>query len=355
MYRFVTNDVMEAVIFLNWCLFAGLSLMYTDKFATKHGEVRWSVELKPPGLGKTVDDLIAQVKLAELMAHNPIGVDVTYHQEKLAYTKADHNGLQVAYPVSKNPGTIAVCSYLAGKYKEKCSVEIIPHLICGGFSVKECEEALIDCHTAGLHTVLILQGDSPDKGKLFQPHPQGHKHAAGFVEQVINMNNGRYLYPIESPVKTNFCVAVAAYPEKHPAAPNRRRDLLFLKQKVDNGVQYIVTQMFFDNSSYFSFVSKARAVGITVPIIPGLKILDKKIQLYSLPNIFHFDYPDDFEEEVHHCKDDAAVYQLGLEWCVQQCKELLAWTDPLGKPVPALHFYSMNRGDQILDVLKRLV
>lgn len=325
--------------------------MYTEKFATKKGEFRWSVELLPPGLGKTVHHLISKAKLDELLVYKPIGIDVTYHQEKMVYRKTpgtNNSEIQTVYPQYKNPGTIAVCSYLAGRYKEKYGIEIIPHLICGGFSIKECEEALIDCYTAGLHTVLALQGDPQDRERGFQPHSQGHTYASELVEQITSLNNGQYLYPIETPVKTSFCVGVGGYPEKHYEAPNAEHDMHYLKQKVDKGAHYIVTQMFFDNQAYFSFVTKAKEAGITVPIVPGLKLLDKKNQLTILPRLFHLDFPQDLVKEVL-AHDDSCTKTIGLEWTIAQCQELLA------QGVPLLHFYSMNKGDQIIEVIKRFV
>ncbi len=318
--------------------------MYTDKFATKPGELKWSLEILPPTLGKTVDDVCAT--LDQLLEYHPIGIEVTYHQEKIV--SKNENGMQIGYPLRRNPGTVPLCSYLKGYYHGKDDVEITPHLICGGFSIKECEEALIDLNVANIRTVLALRGDPQDLEKGFVPHPEGHHHASGLVEQIVNLNNGKYLFPIEDPTPTKFCIGVAGYPDKHYEAPNRDYDMQMLKNKVDKGADYIVTQMFFDTKNYFAFVEKARKVGIKIPIVPGIKPLDSKKQLTVLPRKFHIELPQELVE-MTLSQDDAAVKQIGIEWAVAQCKELLYYG------VPALHFYSMNKAAPIKEILKKLV
>ncbi len=320
------------------------SAMHTDKFATKPGELKWSIEIKPPSLGKTVDDICTA--LEQIIEYNPISIEVTYHQEKIV--SREENGCHIGYPLRKNPGTISLCSYLVGYYAGKYDVEIIPHLICGGFSVRECEEALIDLNVADIKTVLALRGDPQDEEKGFEPHPEGHKYASGLVEQISNLNNGKYLFPIQEPVPTRFCIGVAGYPEKHYEAPNLDYDIRMLKNKVEKGAHFVVTQMCFDNSRYFAFVEQARANGITVPIIPGIKSLDSKKQLSILPRRFHLDIPIDLEKEVLS-HDDSATKQIGIEWATAQCRELLQ------RGVPALHFYSMNKCSQIKEILKRII
>jgi len=332
--------------------------MYTDKFATKPGELKWSVEILPLELGKTVKDLKPLVE--PFLEYKPIGIDVTYHQEEMVYTKGP-NGTEIGHPETLKPGTITVCAVLSGWYKEKYGVDIIPHLTCGGFTGKECEEALIECYTGGLDTILVLRGDPPKGKKRFIPQKDkegniiGHHYASQFVEQVANLRGGIYYYSKKEDKPLIFCIGVAGYPDKHRRAPNMAYDLEMLKNKVDKGAHYIVTQMVFDTKKYVSFVEAARRIGVTVPIIPGLKPITRKNQLFDIPDDFSVEMPHELVKEVL-AHDDKDVPAIGLEWCVQQCKELLQWQgDPLGRPVPALHFYSMNRGDEILDVLKRLM
>ncbi|MBI4441064.1 methylenetetrahydrofolate reductase [Candidatus Woesearchaeota archaeon] len=319
--------------------------MYTDKFAKAPGELKWSLEILPPELGKTVRDL--QSMLEPILEYKPISIDVTYHQEEMAW-QTKENGVKVGYPQRKKPGTIPVCAALSLLYKEKFDVELIPHLICGGFSVRECEEALIDCYASDLHTVLALRGDALDPRGGFVPHPEGHKYASQLVEQIVAMNRGNYFYPIQDPFPTDFCIGVAGYPDKHCDAPNMAYDLQNLKTKVDKGAHYVVTQMVFSVESYFSFVEQARQMGITVPIVPGLKMLTSKKQLTVLPRRFSVEIPHDLTKEII-AHDDKATKQIGLEWTIAMCRDLLA------QGVPSLHFYSMNNGHHIRDIVKQLV
>ena len=342
------------------------ALMYTDRFAKpgqgqKQEKLVWSVEILPPKHGQTVDDLLPM--LSKFVELEPIGVDVTYHQEKIV-NQQEENGAIVGYPQHLNPGTVPVCAALRGYYKAKVqecvergdfldakrySIEIIPHLICGGFSVKESEEALIDLASAGTTTVLALQGDAQDPPRAFQRHKEGHAYASDLVQQIVSMNAGKYIHPIKSLPKTNFCIGVAGYPEKHYNAPHLKKDMDWLKHKVDKGAHYIVTQLFFDNAKYFSFVGQAREMGIAIPIVPGLKILETKEHLNALPRRFHIDIPASLEEAVEACgSDNNAIMHVGFEWARQQCKELLAYG------VPALHFYSSSRASPVCDVIQKL-
>ena len=317
--------------------------MYTDKFATKKGELKWSVEIMPPGLGKSIPDI--KETLDDLVEYKPIGIDVTYHQEKMQYKKVD--GVQIGFPLRKNPGTVPLCAYLVGRYVEKYGVEIIPHIICGGFSMKESEEALIDLFTVDISTILALRGDPQHLEDGFISHPEGHKYASGLVEQIANMNKGKYIYPIENAVSTKFCIGVAGYPDKHYESPNLDYDILRLKEKVDKGAHYIITQMFFDNKSYISFVEKAKSYGINVPILPGIKPLSSKKQISLLSSKFYIDIPQELVSEIMK-HDDKCSKEIGTEWCINQCKELVEYG------VPALHFFSMNRGSQIKEILKKV-
>jgi methylenetetrahydrofolate reductase (NADPH) len=222
----------------------------------------------------------------------------------------------------------------------KYHIDTVPHLICGGFSKEETENALIDLHFLGIDNVLVLRGDNIKNESTFIPEPDGNKTSLELLNQVIDMNKGRFLdEEIENATASNFCIGVSGYPEKHFESPNMTNDLKWLKQKVDAGADYIVTQMFFNNEKYFQFVETCRNMGITIPIIPGLKPLTTKKQLTILPKVFHIDMPDDLVDAVEACKDDKAVKQVGIEWAIQQSKELKK------AKVPVLHFYTMGHGE----------
>jgi methylenetetrahydrofolate reductase (NADPH) len=232
----------------------------------------------------------------------------------------------------------------------KFGVDAVPHIICGGFTKEETENALIDLNFLGIDNVLALQGDSIKTEPDFVPEPDGHAYASELVEQVVQLNNGNYLdEDLNNVMETNFCVGVAGYPEKHIKAPNRTTDLRFLKKKVDAGAEYIVTQMFFDNKMYFQFVDECRAAGIEVPIIPGIKPLTTKRQSSLLPSLFHIDVPEDLYDAVEKCKDNKAAAEVGIEWCIAQSKELAA------AGVPSLHFYTMGKSDATKQVISAVL
>jgi methylenetetrahydrofolate reductase (NADPH) len=228
-------------------------------------------------------------------------------------------------------------------------VDTVPHIICGGFSKEETENALIDLNFLGVDNVLVLQGDAIKTEAKFIPEPDGFRYASELLEHVVNMNKGIYLdEELHEPSPTNFCIGVAGYPEKHFNAPNLKTDLKYLKLKVDMGAEYIVTQMFFDNKKYFDFVDKCREAGINVPIIPGIKPLTGKAQLTILPQIFHIDLPEELADEAEKCKDNAAIKQVGIEWAIGQSKELIKYG------APTIHFYSMGKSDPIYKIAKEL-
>jgi len=219
----------------------------------------------------------------------------------------------------------------------KYNIEAVPHIICGGFNKEETENALIDLHFLGIQNVLALRGDSIKSEPYFVPEPGGHAYALDLVKQIAAMNKGIYLdEEMKDTEPTDFCIGVAGYPEKHFEAPNIQTDLYYLKQKIDAGAHYIVTQMFFDNKKYFNFVEKCREIGITVPIIPGIKILSSKRQLLTIPKVFNVEIPFELSQAVHKCKSDEEVQNIGIEWGIQQCKELIQ------QNVPCLHFYTMG-------------
>lgn len=293
-------------------------------------ETLFSIEILPPLKGKDINSLYAGID--PLMEFKPAFIDVTYHREEFILRKRKDGGFDKVF-TRKRPGTVAICAALMNRYK----VQAVPHLICGGFTKEETENALIDLNFLGIQNVLALRGDPVKNESNFVPEPDGNKNTIELINQVEDMNNGKYQdYELENAMPTNFCIGVSGYPEKHFEAPNMSSDMKWLKQKVDAGADYVVTQMFFDNQKFFSFVDKCRELGITVPIIPGLKPLASKKQLVALPKIFHIDLPEDLVNAVEACKDDKAVKQVGIEWAIQQSKELKA------AGVPVLHYYTMG-------------
>jgi methylenetetrahydrofolate reductase (NADPH) len=277
------------------------------------------------------------------MEFNPPYINITYHKEEVVYKKRE-GGLLERKTVRKRPGTVAIAAAINNKYKD---VDVVPHLICGGFSKEETENALIDLHFLGIKNILVLRGD-PDKGQsTFIPEPDGHSHALGLVKQIAELNNGIYLDDeLLNSVPTEFTIGVAGYPEKHMEAPNRKIDLFYLKQKIDAGAQFIVTQMFYDNQKYFDFVKDCRALGIEVPIIPGIKPISTVGHMAGLPKTFNIDLPEDLVEAVATCKDNKQVRQVGVEWAIAQSKELQK------AGVPAIHYYTMGNSDNIYQIAK---
>lgn len=302
----------------------------------------FSFEILPPLKGQTLKGLFDHID--PLMEFRPPFIDVTYHREEYIY-KQRENGLLEKRSTRKRPGTVGICAAIQNHYK----VDTVPHLICGGFSKEETENALIDMHFLGIDNVLALRGDCVKSESRFVPEPDGHHFASDLVEQIVGMNNGHYLDDEQQDKhNTDFCIGVAGYPEKHFEAPNAKADLRWLKRKIDLGAEYIVTQMFFDNKKYFDFVDSCREAGITVPILPGLKPITTKTQLTLLPSVFHLEIPDELASALEKCKDNKEAASLGVEWAVQQSKELML------AGVPCLHFYSMGKSDSIYKIAKQL-
>jgi len=278
-----------------------------------------------------------------LMEFKPPFIDVTYHREEIIYKKRP-DGLVEEVPLRRRPGTVGICAAIKGRF----NVDTVPHLVCGGFTPEETEDALFTLYYLGINNLLLLQGDA-DKNPKAGVNKTGHRFASELTHQVACMNKGKFLHEeTENEMKTNFCIGVAGYPEKHFEAPNLAIDLKWLKHKVDCGADYIVTQMFFDNQKYFSFVERCRAMGINVPIIPGIKPLASKTQLNNLPKMFHIDIPEDLADAAEKCKDDKAIKRLGIEWAIQQSKELKA------AKVPCLHYYTMSRAEATIEIAKAI-
>jgi methylenetetrahydrofolate reductase (NADPH) len=301
-----------------------------------------SFEILPPLKGKGIGAIYDH--LDPLMEFKPAYINVTYHRSETMFKKKS-DGTFEKVEVRKRPGTVAICAAIMNYYH----VDAVPHIICGGFSKNETEDALIDLNFLGVDNVLVIRGDAPKNETFFEPEPDGHRYALDLMKQVVNMNNGIYLEEdLKNAVKTKFCIGVAGYPEKHFEAPNMQTDLSFLKAKVEDGAEYIVTQMFFDNQKYFDFVKCCRDKGITVPIIPGLKPITTKKQLSVIPRTFNVDLPTDLSNEIIKCKTDDEVAQVGTEWLLQQSKELKKFG------VPVLHYYTLGKPKVICEVVKNL-
>jgi len=302
----------------------------------------FSIEVLPPLKGKGIESLFKGID--PLMEFKPAFIDVTYHREEFLLRKRLDGGFDKVF-TRKRPGTVAICAALMNKYK----VDTVPHLICGGFSKEETENALIDLNFLGIDNILALRGDPVKNESNFIPEPDGNKNSIELLEQIIKMNNGVYLdRDIENPVTSNFCVGVSGYPEKHFEAPNMASDLRWLENKVKAGADYIVTQLFFNNKKFIEFTETCKKMNINIPIIPGLKPLTTKKQLTVLPKIFHIDIPEDLVNAVEDCKDDKAVKQVGIEWCIQQSKELKA------AGVPVLHYYTMGLSEITKSIAKEI-
>jgi methylenetetrahydrofolate reductase (NADPH) len=301
-----------------------------------------SFEILPPLKGKGIQSLYNH--LDPLMEFKPAFINVTYHRSEHVFKKtADGNFKKVV--VRKRPGTESICAAIMNKY----NVDTVPHLICGGFGINETEDALINLNYLGIDNVLVLRGDAAKNETNFEPEPGGHKYAIDLLKQVQDLNSGIYLEEdLKNTNKTKFCIGVAGYPEKHFEAPNMDTDLQFLKQKVDAGADYIVTQMFFDNAKYFAFVDACRAIGITVPIIPGIKPVYTKKQLTILPKVFHIDLPPALSDEIIRCKTDDDVALVGTEWLLAQSKELKK------AGVPVLHYYTLGKPNIVANVVKEI-
>jgi len=313
----------------------------TDHIAQAKGTLI-SFEVLPPLKGKGIDALYRH--LDPLMEFKPAYINVTYHRSEHVFKKRVDGSFEKVV-IRKRPGTEAICAAILNRY----NVDTVPHLICGGFSINETEDALINLRYLGIDNVLVLRGDAAKNETAFEPEPGGHKYASDLLKQVADLNAGIYLEDdLKGTHKTDFCIGVAGYPEKHFEAPNMQTDLRYLKAKVDAGADYIVTQMFFDNEKFYAFENACREMGITVPIIPGLKPIYSKKQLTVLPKTFHIDLPDDLSNEILKCKSDEEVEKVGEEWLIAQSKDLKK------KGVKVLHYYTLGKPHIVANVVKEL-
>jgi methylenetetrahydrofolate reductase (NADPH) len=295
----------------------------------------FSFELLPPLKGNGIDGVYRTIDT--LREFDPQYINITTHRSELVF-KERENGLFERVAERHRPGTVAIAVAIQNKYK----ITVVPHIICSGFSREETEYALIDLQFLGITDLLLLRGDKAKHEKAFSPI--GHAYATELQKQVNNFNTGQFLDGSTMKSVSPFSYGMACYPEKHEESPNLETDLLYAKQKVDAGAEYLVTQMFFDNSKYFDFVDKCRAIGITVPIIPGLKPITFMNQLTVLPKIFHTDIPVDFANELRKCTTDAQATEVGIEWCIAQAKHLIA------NDVKSIHFYSMMATQSVKKV-----
>lgn len=304
-------------------------------------ETLFSFEILPPLKGKSIQSIYDGID--PLMEFKPRFVNVTYHREEFIY-KERENGLLEKIAIRKRPGTVGICAAIMNKYQ----VDAVPHLICGGFSKEETENALIDLQFLGIDNVLALRGDSIKTESTFKQHKDGHRFAVELIGQIGEMNKGNYMMDDIKLEPTDFCIGTAGYPEKHFEAMNMATDLHYLKAKVDAGAEYIVTQMFFDNQKYFDFVEACRFNGINVPIIPGMKPIKTMDHITFLPKFFKIDYPEALSKELIKCKDSKQVEALGIEWGIQQSKELKE------AGVPCIHYYTMSNSSMVKTIAKEI-
>lgn len=306
-------------------------LLQTDK-------TLFSFELLPPLKGRNLDSIYRAID--PLMEFDPLNINVTYHQQESVYKKQP-DGTVVRKIISKRPGTVALSAAIKNKYK----VTVVPHVICGGFTREETEDLLIDLNFLGMNNLLVLRGDPPRGSRDFIPVEGGHTHTDELVKQIMDMNRGIYLDPnLKEPHHTEFSVGVAGYPEKHFESPNMEEDLYWLKKKIEAGAEYVVTQMFFNNERFFQFVKRCRKEGIDVPIVPGLKPITTLKDLELLPRVFHIDIPQELVSEVKKCSTNKEAKEVGVEWAIQQTRELQAFGSP------AVHYYTIGISDNIRKI-----
>lgn len=311
----------------------------TDHIKNANGKTLFSFEIIPPKKGSNINELYRNID--PLMEFAPPFIDVTTSREEYVYI--EKKGLLERKITRMRPGTVGICAAIKHKY----DVDTIPHVLCGGFTKEETEYLLVDCHYLGIDNVMALRGDAMKHQRYFEKTDGGHEYASDLVRQIRDLGDGKYLHEtVEAGERADFCIGVAGYPEKHLEAPSLDTDLKKLKYKVDMGADYVVTQMFFRNEAYFEFVDKARAMGITVPIIPGIKPIAVKRHLQLLPQVFKIDLPEALINEVEKCENNKQVRQVGVEWCIEQSKELKK------AGVPVLHYYSMGKSDNIKDIAK---
>lgn len=314
----------------------------TEHIRRAAGKPIFSIEVIPPVKGDNLRNLLDNIE--PLMEFKPPFIDVTYHREEYIEQPQPDGSIRKIV-TRRRPGTVGICSAIMHRF----NVDPVPHVLCGGFNRDETEDFLIDLNYLGIDNVLVLRGDPAKPFKTFKAKENGYAYASELVEQVANMNKGTYLHEEDKPMApTDFCIGVAAYPEKHFEAIDHDIDFEYLRQKIARGADYIVTQMFFDNARYFDFVKRCREHDIHIPIIPGLKPISTRKQLEVLPRLFHLAMPDDLTKAIQGCQTDADARQVGIEWSIQQGRELIA------NGAPVLHFYTMGKGDNVQKIAREL-
>lgn len=305
--------------------------------------VGFSFEVLPPIKGKGITQLFKNID--QLMEFNPLYINITTHRSEMVY-KSTHDGLFQKVTERSRPGTVAVAAAIQHRY----GIPAVPHIICSGYSKIETEYALIDLNFLGITNLLVLRGDKAKHDNKFIPNIDGHSHASELQLQINDFNRGLFIDGTQMDINTGdkFSYGVAGYPEKHEEAPNLEMDINWLKAKVENGAEYVVTQMFFDNEKYYDFVERCRQAGITVPIIPGIKPIINLNQLTILPKVFKVDLPTELATELIKCKDDVSAKNIGVEWCITQVKDLIA------HGVPSIHFYSHNATQSVKNVVSQI-
>jgi methylenetetrahydrofolate reductase (NADPH) len=299
----------------------------------------FSFEIIPPPRGKTVRDIIDMVE--QIAPVNPPFVDVTSHMAEAVYDELADGTIKRRVR-KKRPGTISICGIIQNRY----GIDTVPHLLCSGFTREETEDAMIELNFLGIHNVLAIRGDESNYAKVVREGRTRNIYAKDLVKQVVDLREARYLDEIQNSEPINFCVGVGGYPEKHIEAPNFKTDIRYLKEKVDAGADYIVTQMFFDNASFMDYVRMCREAGITVPIIPGIKPIETVRQLTSLPKHFHVTMPDELVDEIHESPKN--VREIGRRWAKRQIEGLV------NSGVPCIHFYVMNDASTVVKLIKEL-
>ena len=304
----------------------------------------FSIEVLPPLKGKGIQQLFKNID--SIKEFNPSYINITTHRSEMVY-KSTPDGLYQRVSERARPGTVAVAAAIQQKY----NITAVPHLICSGFSKIETEYALIDLNFLGINNLLVLRGDKAKHDSSFRPNENGHSHASQLAVQINEFNKGLFIDGTQMEIvnDTPFSYGVAGYPEKHEEAPNVEMDIAWLKHKIDMGSDYIVTQMFFDNNKFYSFVKKCREVGIKVPIRPGIKPIVSKRQLTLLPKVFHVDIPEELANEIVACKSDDDAKDIGVKWCTEQMKDLYS------SGVPSIHLYSLNATNSVRKILENIM
>lgn len=312
----------------------------TEAIEKSKGNPLFTFEILPPEKGVDIQSIYDTID--PLVEFDPKFIEVTYHREEVKFREHPDGSIE-RKTLRKRPGTVGISAAIQFKY----GIEVIPHIICGGFTVEETENALIDLHFLGIENLLVVRGDNLPGEKFFRATKGGHEYTSDLIKQIMDLNSGTYLdEELKNTAPTNFMVGVAGYPEKHIESTNLQTDIKYLKEKIDAGAQYIVTQMFFDNKVFFDFVDRCRQAGISVPIIPGLKPISTRSQLKTLPRTFNISIPEELQIEVDKCADNKTARQIGVEWAIMQSKELIA----MGAPV--LHYFTMGKSDNIRQIAK---